>query len=75
MSLRSDGTNRCDKCGVDVGSGGVDTGAVVSVYDADAGTVLVLHLCREPRDGFPRGCTGKVLGPGTLADYTSTRSE
>lgn len=75
MSLRPDGTNRCDRCGVDVGTGGVDACAVISIYDEATGGVTVLHLCREPRDGYPRGCTGKVLGPGTLADYTQTTRE
>lgn len=71
MSLRSDGTYRCDGCGVDVGNGGVLMAAVISDLDPDQpGAIRVLHLCRAARDGAPNGCVGDVLGPGTLANYT-----
>lgn len=74
MSLRPDGTYHCDKCGADVGNGGVSEAAVVSTVDADDPTQpRVFHLCREPRDGAPRGCEGNVLGPSALANYYETR--
>lgn len=74
MSLRSDGTYRCDGCGTDVGNGGVQKAAVVADLDPDDPARLRnLHLCRKPRKGAPHGCARKVLGPGTLADWTATR--
>lgn len=74
MSLRDDGTYRCDRCGVDVGNGGIEHAAKVVDLDPDDPTRLRdLHLCRAPRKGAPRGCVGAVLGPGTLADWTENR--
>lgn len=75
MSLRPDGTYRCDSCGIDVGNGGVLMAAVVSDLDPDVpGTVRVLHLCRAPREGAPHGCAGNALSPAALADYHETRN-
>lgn len=74
MSLRPDGSYRCDKCGADVVNGGVREAAIISDLDPDtAGEVRVLHLCREPRDGAPSGCAGNVLGPAALANYIETK--
>lgn len=63
----------CDRCGVSVGNAGVDRAAIISDLDP-GGELLVLHLCRAPRDGAPRGCVGNVLGEGTLAHYYETRT-
>jgi hypothetical protein len=73
VSLRADGTYRCDRCGTDVGNGGVQQAALIADLEPDDPTRLRhLHLCRQPRDGAPRGCAGNVLGPGTLANLTTT---
>lgn len=75
MSLRADGSYRCDRCGTDVDNGSVQAAAVVSTLDPDEpARPLVLHLCREPRDGAPHGCVGNVLGPGALANFYETRN-
>lgn len=79
MSLRDDGKYRCDgMCespGVDVENAGVQTCAIISDLDPDDPTrPRVLHLCREPRQGAPRGCVGLSLGPGTLKNYYETRT-
>lgn len=75
MSLRDDGTYRCDRCGTRVGNGGVQEAAVISDLEPDdPARPRVLQLCREPREGAPRGCVGNVLGPGTLANYYETRT-
>lgn len=72
MSLRPDGTYRCDRCGADVGNAGVDVCATISDLEPDDLTMIrILHLCREAREGAPNGCVGNVLGEGTLADYTT----
>lgn len=74
MSLR-EGNYHCDRCGTDVGNGGVMQAAVISDLDPDRpGEIRVLHLCREPREGAPSGCVGNVLGPATLADWTESRN-
>lgn len=75
MSLRTGGAYRCDRCGADVGNGGVTEAAIVSDLDPDRpGEIRVLHLCRAARDGAPHGCVGNVLGPQTLADWTEAHS-
>lgn len=79
MSLRPNGTYRCDRCGVDVGNGSATTCTVVVMLDeVDAGGVLVEtpvtgHFCRTPREDFPNGCTGRVLTAANLADYTASK--
>jgi len=72
VSLRSDGTYRCDHCGTDVGNGAVTEAAIVS--DIEGGGVRVLHFCRRPRRGAPNGCAGHLLGRAALADYLKEQS-
>jgi hypothetical protein len=74
VSLRPDGTYRCDRCGTDVDNGSVQAAAVISDLEPDdPSRPRVLHLCRASRDGAPHGCVGNVLGPGTLANYYESR--
>lgn len=71
MSLQPDNTYACDRCGTDVGNGGIYEAATVSDLHPDNDNLpRVLHLCRAERDGAPRGCVGNVLGPGTLEHWT-----
>lgn len=73
MSYRADGTNRCDCCGLNVGNGGIFLAARISdLNPVNNFDVRQLHLCREPRDGAPRGCVGLILTPEALANYTET---
>jgi ribosomal protein S14 len=75
VSLRADGSRRCDRCGADLGNGGIDLCARITDLEPDDPTQLrYLELCRQPREGAPRGCVGNVLGPGTLANYYETRN-
>ena len=75
MSLRPDGTYRCDRCGIDVGNGGVQDAVFISDLEPDNPTeTRRLHLCRVTVKGAPRGCAGLALGPVTLADYYETRN-
>lgn len=74
MSLRPDGSYRCDHCDTDVENGSVQHAAVISdlepVPDTDVSArPRVLHLCRTKRKGAPHGCAGLVLGPRTLKAY------
>lgn len=75
MSLRADGHYRCDRCGVDVGNGDVQSCTVVITIElVDSGGITVptpvtIHFCTRPRPGFPRGCTGRVLSDSNLADH------
>lgn len=68
MSLRTDGTYRCDRCGTDIGNAGVDVAATISdlVHDEHnhpiPGRVRVLHLCRK------NGCVTRVLTKRALAN-------
>lgn len=71
MSLQLDGSYACDRCGTDVGNGGVDIAAVIAdLHPDNPGIPRSLHLCRAERDGAPRGCVGNVLGPQTLEHWT-----
>lgn len=74
MSLRPDGTYRCDRCGVDVGNAAVTECAIVSDLEAvdDAEVAFrprLLHFCRRPNPGAPDGCAAHLLLPSNLADY------
>lgn len=68
MSLRLDGTYRCDRCGKDIGNAAVTVCAVTSTLTAD-GQAQVYHHCREPNPGAPNGCAEHVLVPSNLADF------
>jgi hypothetical protein len=46
---------KCDRCGTDVGAGGLDTCIIVSDLSAETGVVVNMHFCRENR------CATKVL--------------
>lgn len=74
MSLRSDGTYRCDDCGLDVGNAAVTECAIVSTiaHTDDGPVVLVLHFCRVPRDGAPEGCAAHLLTPSHLTNYNAS---
>lgn len=76
MSLRPDGTYRCDRSGHDVGNAAVTQCASVSTILTEAdGTprVQVFHFCRVPNPGAPDGCADHVLVPSNLADYLAAR--
>lgn len=73
MSRRADGGFECDKCGEDVGNGGVLAALVVSDLDPDnPGMVRSLHFCRDREDKTGtviKGCDGKVLNANHLKHY------
>lgn len=79
MSLRSDGTYRCDRCGADVGNAAVTECAIVADIELleDGGDVFAvprnLHFCRVPNDGAPEGCAEHLLIPSNLTDYHESR--
>ena len=67
MSLRPDGSYRCDRCGADVGNGAVFSAVVVVDLDPDApGQMRQLHWCRDT-------CAAVVLNADALADWYATR--
>lgn len=71
MSLQPDGSYACDRCGGELENDGIQQAAIIADLHPDNPSVpRSLHLCREPRDGHPRGCVGYVLGPGTLTHWT-----
>lgn len=77
MSLRPDGTYRCDRCDTALTNGGVHEAAVISTIEDDGqgGTrAVTLHLCREPAKGRPRGCAAHLLTSRSLAAYHETRT-
>lgn len=77
MSLRADGSYRCDRCGGDIGNASVDQAASVSdvlVDDEGRTSVVVYHFCRVANAGAPDGCAAHVLIPSNLADFTASRS-
>lgn len=76
MSLRPDGSYRCDRCGQLLENGGVQEAAIVSDLDPDQPAApRILHLCRKARTGAPTGCVGQTFGATTLANYIETRKK
>lgn len=67
MSLRPDGTYRCDRSGRELENGGVHEAAILTTLDEDGG-VVVFHFCHED------GCSKKVASTRNLADYIESRS-
>lgn len=81
MSLRPDGSYRCDRCGADVGNGGVQVSAVISDTDPDHDNLTPrrLDLCRDrPDPDNPnkkiQGCRDRVLTKKALRNYHETRT-
>lgn len=80
MSLRPDGSYRCDRCDRDVGNGDVQTSAtVLTVELVDAGGGITapvpvrFDFCTEPRPEFPHGCTGRILTARNLTAYRASK--
>ena len=70
MSLRDDGTYRCDTCDGDLGNAGVDVAAMVADLDPDdPTTVRNLHFCRVPQTGAPNGCAAHMLTPSIVGAW------
>ena len=65
MTQRADGSASCDRCGADVGNGGVAEAVVVSTLGSD-GLVRNLHLGLAHRCG----CARRVLTRAALRHYT-----
>lgn len=76
MTLRGDSTYRCDRCGADVGNGGVHLAAIVSDLDpADPTRIRQLHFCRDHDVDTKtvKGCASRVFTAKALANYIETR--
>jgi hypothetical protein len=78
MSLRASGKYRCDRCDQDVGNGAVTEAAVVVTLLSDLEetedlTPITLHFCRIVRDGYPRGCAGRVLSASNTEAYRASK--
>ncbi len=74
MSHLSTGDYECDRCGGLLENASVLECAVVSdielVQDEEVHAVpRVLHFCRVPNEGAPKGCAAHVLSPSNLAAY------
>lgn len=62
MSRRSDGSYKCDRCGVDVDNGRIQLCVPASDIDGN-GNPVQYHFCRVNK------CAGKVLSKRNLDDY------
>lgn len=77
MSLRGDGSYRCDRCGKDVGNGGIRLSVQVSDLDPTfPGSIRLLHFCRDTYEGttFLPGCDRVVLHANNLKNYEEDRA-
>lgn len=66
MSLRPDGSYRCDRCGGSAGNGGVlDAATLVDIQFLDDGNAVPrnLHLCRA------NDCAAAVVAKANFPDY------
>jgi hypothetical protein len=69
-----DGSFSCDKCGADVGNGGVTVCTNVSrVVEGPAVENLMFCLDREVEGKTIKGCSNKVLSKTNLAHYHKTK--
>lgn len=74
-----DGRHVCDRCGTDVGNGGVAQAVVVSDLDPNRpGMIRNLHYCRDRVEEAPdgartsvQGCGRELLSPEMLAAYNA----
>lgn len=77
MSMTPDGLHYCDRCGFDLGNGGVANCVVVSDLDPDRpGMVRIFEFCRDHRDENGedvRGCNHELLSPSMLKHYTESQ--
>lgn len=75
--MNPSGSYSCDRCGTDVGNGGVQMCAVVSDLDPDRESMVRnLHFCRDREDdegNKTKGCTNKVLSATNLKHYHETK--
>lgn len=71
MSMLKNGKHVCDRCGEDVGNGGVMQCIVVSQLDPhNPGMVRNLHFCLDTVDESGtvtrKGCERKILSPANI---------
>lgn len=74
MSLRPDGSYKCDRCGASVGNAAVTECVMVAdieFLEDGSAAPRNLHFCRVPNEGAPEGCAEHLLVPSNLADYLS----
>ena len=70
MTMRDNGKGECDRCGGDIGNGGVDLAIVVGDLDpANPGLVRNLHFCRKA------GCDKKVLSARNMQHHAAKREK
>jgi hypothetical protein len=75
MSLRPDGSYRCDRCGVDVGNAGVDQCThVMTLNPDDPGDIQHFHFCLPRPDPDNEGqmlpgCRDQLLTDEVLANF------
>ena len=75
MSRNPDGTFSCDRCGTDIGNGGIDVAVSISDHDVDEhgkvvlGLIRVLHLCRVNK------CNTHVLTKRALRSYLAKKEQ
>lgn len=74
-----DGGFVCDRCGSDVGGGGVTEALIIGDLDPDdPGKVRNLHFCRKRTDAAGREiapCASYVITPTNLADLNSRKNK
>lgn len=77
MSLRPDGTYRCDRCGTDIENAGPDRAVTLSGADPFNPTLQrVLHLCIDfvtESGRTVQGCRDRVMSKRALANYHENR--
>lgn len=71
MSMIAMGQFECDRCGADVGNGGIQTSVVLTFLDKEAGSPVNLNFCLDRiENGVEiRGCEHKVLSPSNIEHY------
>lgn len=78
MSLLKNGDHVCDRCGHDVGNGGVIMAVIVSALDPhNPGMVINYHFCKDEEDEegtvTHKGCERRILSPSNVKFHEENR--
>lgn len=67
----------CNRCGVDLGNGGIDHCIIVSRVNRVTGLVENLHFCedREEDGKQVKGCASRLLTPANLAHQREVENQ
>ena len=69
------GKFECDRCGTDVGNGGIQMAVVLTYLDEELFTPVNMHFCLDRIENNKKvhGCKNKILSPSNTAHYRNLK--